>query len=67
LPRILSSAICLRGIRGLSTDPNYYIVLLLIIISWYISFKWVTDKQTLRRRIRNTYNWQTIAAQTLTL
>jgi len=24
-----------------------------------------TDKQTLRRRIRNTYNWQTIAAQTL--
>jgi glycosyltransferase involved in cell wall biosynthesis len=26
-----------------------------------------TDKQTLRRRIRNTYNWQTIAAQTLTV
>ena len=26
---------------GLSTDPNYYIVLLLIIIAWYISFKWM--------------------------
>ncbi|MBU1195113.1 MAG: sugar transferase [Proteobacteria bacterium] len=25
----------------LSTDPNYYIVLLLIIISWFISFKWM--------------------------
>ncbi len=25
----------------LSTDPNYYIILLLIIISWYISFKWM--------------------------
>ena len=26
--------------RNLSTDPNYYIILLLIIISWYIAFKW---------------------------
>ncbi len=24
----------------LSKDPNYYIILLLIIIAWYISFKW---------------------------
>lgn len=34
-----------RNISGnltqLSTDPNYYIVLLLIIISWYMSFKWM--------------------------
>ncbi len=29
------------SLRGLTTDPNYYIVLLLIIISWYISFKWM--------------------------
>jgi len=29
------------GMSGLSTDPNYYIVLLLIIIAWYISFKWM--------------------------
>ncbi len=30
-----------EGLRRLSTDPNYYIILLLIIISWYISFKWM--------------------------
>ena len=27
--------------KGLTTDPNYYIVLLLIVIAWYISFKWM--------------------------
>lgn len=27
-------------LSSLSTDPNYYIILLLIIIAWYISFKW---------------------------
>ena len=29
------------SLSSLSTDPNYYIVLLLIIISWYIAFKWM--------------------------
>lgn len=28
-------------LRGLSTDPNYYIVLLMIIIVWYVSFNWM--------------------------
>jgi FlaA1/EpsC-like NDP-sugar epimerase len=28
-------------LSDLSTDPNYYIILLLIIITWYISFKWM--------------------------
>ncbi|MDA3787196.1 MAG: sugar transferase [Desulfobacula sp.] len=28
-------------LSSLSNDPNYYIVLLLIIIAWYISFKWM--------------------------
>jgi exopolysaccharide biosynthesis polyprenyl glycosylphosphotransferase len=28
-------------LRGLSTDPNYYIVLLMMIIVWYISFNWM--------------------------
>ena len=30
-----------ESMGGLSTDPNYYIVLLLIIIAWHISFKWM--------------------------
>ncbi len=30
-----------KPFKSLSNDPNYYIVLLLIIISWYISFKWM--------------------------
>lgn len=29
------------GLSFLSVDPNYYVVLLLIIIAWYISFKWL--------------------------
>jgi exopolysaccharide biosynthesis polyprenyl glycosylphosphotransferase len=29
------------SLSNLSTDPNYYIVLLLIIITWYISFAWM--------------------------
>ena len=29
------------SLKGLTSDPNYYIVLLLIIIAWYISFKWM--------------------------
>ncbi|MDX9786765.1 MAG: sugar transferase [Desulfobacterales bacterium] len=29
------------SLRGLSSNPNYYIVLLLIIIVWYISFAWM--------------------------
>lgn len=28
-------------LSSLSIEPNYYIVLLLIIIAWYISFKWM--------------------------
>lgn len=30
-----------KPFKSLSTDPNYYIILLLIIICWYISFKWM--------------------------
>lgn len=30
-----------EGLSGLTTDPNYYIVLLLIIIAWYVSFRWM--------------------------
>ncbi|MCM2285290.1 MAG: sugar transferase [Desulfobacula sp.] len=30
-----------EGLSDLSNDPNYYIVLLLIVIAWYISFKWM--------------------------
>ncbi len=33
----------------LSTDPNYYIILLLSIISWFISFKWVGMYMPYRR------------------
>ncbi len=28
-------------LKGLTTEPNYYIILLMIIIAWYISFKWM--------------------------
>jgi len=28
-------------LKGLATDPNYYIILLLIVIAWYISLKWM--------------------------
>ncbi len=28
-------------LKGLAQAPNYYIILLLIIIAWYISFKWM--------------------------
>jgi exopolysaccharide biosynthesis polyprenyl glycosylphosphotransferase len=30
-----------QSLSNLSIGPNYYIVLLLIIIAWYISFKWM--------------------------
>jgi exopolysaccharide biosynthesis polyprenyl glycosylphosphotransferase len=30
-----------EGLSELSNDPNYYIILLLIVIAWYISFKWM--------------------------
>lgn len=30
-----------EGLNELSNDPNYYIILLMIIIAWYISFKWM--------------------------
>lgn len=29
------------GLSGLSIDPNYYLLLLLIIIAWFIAFKWM--------------------------
>ncbi|MBU1343726.1 MAG: sugar transferase [Proteobacteria bacterium] len=29
------------NLSNLSRDPNYYIILLLIVIAWYISFKWM--------------------------
>jgi exopolysaccharide biosynthesis polyprenyl glycosylphosphotransferase len=35
---------------GLSTDPNYYIILLLIIIAWYISFKWMGMYMSFRQQ-----------------
>ena len=34
---------------NLSSDPNYYVVLLLIIIAWYIAFKWIGMYMTYRR------------------
>jgi len=37
-------------LRGLTTDPNYYIVLLLIIISWYISFNWMDMYKSYRQK-----------------
>ncbi|MFH2059637.1 MAG: sugar transferase [Pseudomonadota bacterium] len=30
-----------ESLRALSIGPNYYIILLLIIIAWFISFKWM--------------------------
>lgn len=30
-----------ENLRNLIVDPNYYIILLLIIIAWYLSFKWM--------------------------
>ncbi|MDA3918839.1 MAG: sugar transferase, partial [Deltaproteobacteria bacterium] len=38
-----------ESLRTLSTDPNYYIVLLMIIIAWYISFKWMNMYQPFRQ------------------
>ncbi|HKL01698.1 MAG TPA: sugar transferase [Desulfotignum sp.] len=35
---------------GLSTDPNYYIILLLIIICWYVSFKWMGMYMSFRQQ-----------------
>ena len=34
---------------NLSSDPNYYVVLLLIIIAWYIAFKWIGMYMAYRR------------------
>ena len=38
------------SLKELSTDPNYYIILLLIIIAWYISFKWMHMYQPFRQQ-----------------
>ncbi|WP_022665081.1 sugar transferase [Desulfospira joergensenii] len=38
------------SLRGLTTDPNYYIVLLLIIIAWYIAFKWTGMYMSYRQK-----------------
>ncbi|MDA3789399.1 MAG: sugar transferase [Desulfobacula sp.] len=38
------------SLSNLSKDPNYYIVLLLIIIAWYISFKWMGMYMSYRRQ-----------------
>ena len=35
---------------SLSTNPNYYIILLLIVISWYISFKWMDMYKSYRQQ-----------------
>ncbi|HBT88707.1 sugar transferase [Desulfobacter sp.] len=37
-------------LAGLSTDPNYYLILTLIIISWYIAFKWMNMYMSYRER-----------------
>ncbi|MFN2358641.1 MAG: sugar transferase [Desulfotignum sp.] len=37
-------------LSGLSTDPNYYIILLLIIICWYVSFKWMGMYMSFRQQ-----------------
>jgi exopolysaccharide biosynthesis polyprenyl glycosylphosphotransferase len=37
-------------LSNLSTDPNYYIVLLLIVIAWYISFKWMGMYMSFRQQ-----------------
>jgi exopolysaccharide biosynthesis polyprenyl glycosylphosphotransferase len=30
-----------ESLRSLSVNPNYYIILLLIVIAWHVSFKWM--------------------------
>jgi len=39
-----------KSLRGLTSDPNYYIVLLLIIIAWFISFKWMDMYKSYRQQ-----------------
>lgn len=39
-----------EGLSSLSNDPNYYIILLLIVIAWYISFKWMGMYMSYRRQ-----------------
>jgi len=39
-----------ESLSNLSKDPNYYIILLLIIIAWYISFKWMHMYQPFRQQ-----------------
>ena len=39
-----------EGLSELSNDPNYYIVLLLIVIAWYISFKWMGMYMSFRQQ-----------------
>ncbi|MEA1968798.1 MAG: sugar transferase, partial [Thermodesulfobacteriota bacterium] len=39
-----------ESLKALSTDPNYYILLLLIIIAWFISFKWMDMYKSYRQQ-----------------
>ncbi|WP_321492499.1 sugar transferase [uncultured Desulfobacter sp.] len=39
-----------KGVGGLSIAPNYYLILMLIIISWHISFKWMGLYMSYRER-----------------
>jgi hypothetical protein len=38
------------GLRGLITDPNYYVILLLIVIIWYIVLDFSGLYESYRRR-----------------
>ena len=38
------------NLSHLSKDPNYYIILLLVIIGWYISFKWMGMYMSYRQK-----------------
>ncbi len=39
-----------EGLSNLSNNPNYYIVLLLIVIAWFISFKWMGMYMSYRQK-----------------
>ena len=42
--------LALIDLGSLSTKPNYYLILLIIIISWYVAFKWMGLYMSYRER-----------------
>lgn len=38
------------SLGALSTDPNYYLVLMLIVTSWYVAFRWMDMYMSYRER-----------------